>query len=37
MYTSCGKDGIVDKKIGKRGVILARRDNSLFIRTIYER
>ena len=36
MYTSCGKDGIVDKKIGKRGVILARRDNSLFIRTIYE-
>jgi DNA polymerase elongation subunit (family B) len=37
MYTSCSKDGTIDQKIGKKGVVLARRDNSVFIRTIYER
>lgn len=36
MYTSCGRDGVVGNKIGKRGVILARRDNAVFVRTIYE-
>ena len=36
MYTSCGRDGVVGNKIGKRGVILARRDNSVFVRTLYE-
>ena len=36
MYRSCGRDGVVDKKIGKKGVLLARRDNSVFIRTLYE-
>lgn len=36
MYTSCGKDGIVNNKIGKKGVLLARRDNSMFIRNLYE-
>jgi hypothetical protein len=36
MYKSCGRDGIVNQKIGKKGVLLARRDNSLFIRNIYE-
>ena len=36
MYKSCGRDGIVDEKIGKKGVLLARRDNSMFIRKIYE-
>ena len=36
MYTSCLEDGIVDEKVGKKGVLLARRDNSPFIRNIYE-
>ena len=36
MYRACDQTGIVDKKIGKRGVILARRDNSKFIRSLYE-
>lgn len=36
MYKSCGRDGIVDEKIGKKGVLLARRDNSVFIRNLYE-
>lgn len=37
MYKSCGQDGIVGEKIGKKGVLLARRDNSVFIRKIYEK
>lgn len=37
MYRACGRDGIVDKKIGKKGVLLARRDNALIIRLIYEK
>lgn len=36
MYRSCGQDGVVDKKIGKKGVLLARRDNSKFVRDVYE-
>lgn len=36
MYRKCLRDGIVDKKIGKKGVLLARRDNSKFVRDIYE-
>lgn len=36
MYKFCGRDGVVEDKIGKKGVLLARRDNSQFIRTIYE-
>lgn len=36
MYKSCGKDGVVSNKVGKKGVLLARRDNSMFVRNIYE-
>jgi len=36
MYRKCLRDGIVDTKIGKKGVLLARRDNSKFIRDVYE-
>jgi DNA polymerase elongation subunit (family B) len=36
MYKACGKDGVVEKKIGKKGVLLARRDNSVFVRKLYE-
>jgi DNA polymerase elongation subunit (family B) len=36
MYKKCYRDGIVDQKIGKKGVLLARRDNSMFIRNAYE-
>jgi DNA polymerase elongation subunit (family B) len=36
MYRKCLRDGVVDKKIGKKGVLLARRDNSKFIRDTYE-
>jgi hypothetical protein len=35
MYKKCGRDGIVENKIGKKGVLLARRDNSAFIRNSY--
>ncbi len=35
MYLSCGRDGKVSTKIGKKGVLLARRDNSAFIRQVY--
>ena len=37
MYQSISKDGILDTKIGKKGVVLARRDNSKLLRRIYER
>jgi DNA polymerase elongation subunit (family B) len=37
MYRGCGKDGIVENKIGKKGVLLARRDSSVLIRNIYEK
>jgi len=36
MYKSCGKDGVVNQKIGKKGVLLARRDNAVLVRTLYE-
>ena len=37
MALSCGEDGILDDKIEKKGVLLARRDNSRFIRDFYEK
>uniref|UniRef100_A0A6C0LVE1 DNA-directed DNA polymerase n=1 Tax=viral metagenome TaxID=1070528 RepID=A0A6C0LVE1_9ZZZZ len=36
MYRKCLRDGVVDDKIGKKGVLLARRDNSKFVRDVYE-
>lgn len=35
MYKKCNKEGVIDEQIGKKGVLLARRDTSLFIRNIY--
>jgi DNA polymerase elongation subunit (family B) len=37
MYKSMDRDGNIDNKIGKKGVLLARRDNALIIRNIYEK
>jgi len=37
LYTSCNREGIIDKKIGKRGVAISRRDNSLLLRILYEK
>lgn len=37
MYRKCLRDGVVDKKMGTKGVLLARRDNSNFVRKVYER
>ena len=36
MYKKCGRDGVIEEKVGKKGVLLARRDNSVFIRNVYE-
>jgi DNA polymerase elongation subunit (family B) len=36
MYRKCLRDGVIENKIGKKGVILARRDNSKFVRDLYE-
>lgn len=36
MYKSCLRDGVVGDKIGKKGVLLARRDTSVFVRNLYE-
>jgi DNA polymerase elongation subunit (family B) len=36
MYRQCGRDGQVGNKIGKKGVLLARRDSSIFVRELYE-
>jgi DNA polymerase elongation subunit (family B) len=36
MYRACGRDGIVSDKLGSKGVLLARRDNSPFVRKVYE-
>ena len=36
MYQSTNRDGDKDDKVGKKGVLLARRDNCKFIRNIYE-
>lgn len=35
MSLSCLRDGILSSKISKKGVLLARRDNSGFVRNIY--
>jgi DNA polymerase elongation subunit (family B) len=35
MYKKCDRDGNIEEKVGKKGVLLARRDNSIFIRKIY--
>lgn len=35
MSLGCGKDGIIDRKIKKKGVLLTRRDNCEFVRNIY--
>lgn len=35
MSLACGKDGKIDRKIKKKGVLLARRDNSEFVRDVY--
>ena len=37
MYLECGRNGELSNKVGKKGVLLARRDNSMFIRKIYEK
>ena len=37
MAISCGRDGVLDENIEKKGVLLARRDNSKFIRDFYEK
>lgn len=37
MYKSASRDGTVNPEIGKRGVLLNRRDNSAFIRSCYEK
>lgn len=37
MYQEANRDGVLDPKIGKKGVILARRDNSGFLRQVYEK
>jgi DNA polymerase elongation subunit (family B) len=36
MYQQISREGVLSKKVGKKGVILARRDNSGFLRKIYE-
>lgn len=35
MSLKCDKEGHVSKKIEKKGVLLSRRDNSNFVRTVY--
>ena len=37
LYLSSDRDGVIDKKIGKRGVAISRRDNSLLLRILYEK
>jgi DNA polymerase elongation subunit (family B) len=37
MYYSCDRDGIIDEDLGKKGVVLARRDNNTFVRDIYRK
>ena len=36
MWQSCVRDGVLDTKVGRKGVLLARRDNSKFTRDVYE-
>ena len=35
MYKKCCRDGKIEEEVGNKGVLLARRDNSPFIREIY--
>lgn len=35
MYVSSNREGVTDDKIGKRGVVLARRDNTPYLRCAY--
>ena len=37
MALSCGRDGILNEEIEKKGVVLARRDNSKLLRVLYEK
>lgn len=37
MALSCGRDGILNDDIEKKGVVLARRDNSKLLRDLYEK
>lgn len=37
MAYTCGEDGVLDEKMTTRGVLLARRDNCLWIRQFYEK
>ena len=37
MYQEIDRDGNLNKKVGKKGVILARRDNSQIVRSLYEK
>jgi DNA polymerase elongation subunit (family B) len=36
MHQQSDRNGKIDQKIGKKGVLLARRDNALFTRLVYE-
>lgn len=36
MYYSCSRNGEISNKLGQKGVLLARRDNSKFVKDIYE-
>lgn len=36
MYYSCNREGVISEKIGQKGVLLARRDNSRFLKKVYE-
>jgi DNA polymerase elongation subunit (family B) len=35
MWQACNREGTLSKEVGKKGVLLARRDNSLFLRNAY--
>lgn len=37
MWQSCERDGVLGTKVGRKGVLLARRDNSKFTRDVYEK
>ena len=36
MYKKCKRDGVVGDKIGSKGVLLSRRDNSPLVKNVYE-
>lgn len=36
IFKAVNRDGVPSSKVGKKGVVLARRDNSKFVRDIYE-